>query len=432
MNSSDSELDMTDSRFVLSVYKNDMILYMKMEGTDNKKKYVCNDCIKKGTKRTKRLVYALKLKADFSIKLKIDDHDVDKIKLSVSHPLYDDDTYILWDEILKISHNAPTNILSNDSQTKQLTDKLTLEFTDKLTLELTDKLTLELTDKLTKQITQQFIESNNTNDANETKKPLSYIYVLEQEENKYYIGKSSKPLTRTGEHMASFIYSDLNSNTNKSSSSSGAAWTEMYKPVKILRIIVSYDEFDEDLHTLRYMKDHGIDNVRGGSFCELNLSHDNVVTLSKMLAGAGNKCYFCGSEDHYIASCPQKKITRKTKKRKLLIVKPKDIPKSRFIKYQGSSQLMQNSDVKIEDSHDLTKGLLRLSNTNHSPDPVTVNDPKKVVKFKCRFCGKSLETREKLKTHENIICKESSIVQKGQKIEHQIDQLLEVNKKYLI
>jgi hypothetical protein len=52
--------------------------------------------------------------------------------------------------------------------------------------------------------------------------------------------------------------------------------------------------------------------------------------------------------------------------------------------------------------------------------------------YKCRFCKKSVETRDKLKTHENMFCKKSSIVQKAKLIEKNVDAILEANKKYLI
>ena len=106
-----SSSDINDSRFVLSVDKNDLILYAKIDDDDdaNRKKYVCIDCVKQETKRTKRLVYALKTKANLTIKLKIDDTDMSKIKLSVKHPLYEDDTYILRDESIynKPVYNKP-------------------------------------------------------------------------------------------------------------------------------------------------------------------------------------------------------------------------------------------------------------------------------------------------------------------------------------
>ena len=158
--------------------------------------------------------------------------------------------------------------------------------------------------------------------------------------------------------------------------------------------------------------------VRGGSFCELNLSHENITTLEKMIAGAGDKCYFCGAGGHYIAACPQKKIKRITKKRKQVVVKPKDIPKSRILKYLGTSKLMQNSDVRIENMK------------NNNDIPLIKNGTDK-HKYKCRFCGISIDAWEKLKTHETMMCKKSSIVQTGRKIEANVDAILEANKKYL-
>lgn len=387
---------MDDSRFVLSVDKNDLILYTKVDPDSEKKKYVCSDCIKQGTKRTKRLVYALKTKANLTIKLKIDDENEDLIKLAVKHPLYDDDTYILRDEAIESYQEENDDAEGERDQNDSASDD--------------DKKKKDGTDDDKKIKTEDYGSDKKEDDK---KKPLGYIYILELEEGKFYVGKSSKPLARTGEHMVSSIHSDA--------SCSGSGWTAMYAPVKILRVIVSYDEFDEDLYTFRYMKQHGIDNVRGGSFCELNLSHENVTTLEKMLAGAGDKCYFCGAGDHYVAACPQKKIKRTAKKRKQAVVKPKDIPKSRILKYLGTSKLMQNSDIKIEDIDKDTE-----QNETDKKDVKRIEH-----KFKCRFCEKPIETQEKLKVHENMMCKKSSIVQKGKKIEANVDAILEANKKYL-
>lgn len=388
---SSSDIDMDDSRFVLSVNKNDLILYAKIDEDSERRKYVCSECVKQGTKRTKRLVYALKNKANLTIKLKIDDKDMNKIKLSVKHPLYDDDMYILHDDSIQDEHSMDQLDDSDDQNQNNSEPNEDLK-------------------KQNEKLTNKDSKDPDPEDQDIKKKPLCYIYILKLEEDKYYVGKSSKPLSRTGEHMVSSIHNDA--------SCSGSGWTALYKPEKILRVIVSYDEFDEDLYTFRYMKDYGIDNVRGGSFCELNLSHENITTLEKMLAGAGDKCYFCGAGDHYVAACPQKKIKRIAKKRKQAVVKPKDIPKSRILKYLGTSKLMQNSDVKIENMED----------GNDTTSTKKVSDD---YKYKCRFCGKAIETQEKLKTHENLMCKKSSIVQKGKKVEADVDAILEANKKYL-
>ena len=458
---------MDDSRFVLSVDKNDLILYTKIHQTDSDRtKYVCVDCIKQGSKRTKRLISALKTKAGLSIKIKIDNGDHTRIKLSVKHPLYDDDEYILRDpssiqetpdmltpdmltpDISTPEQATPEQAISEQAiseqaiseQTTQTQSTLTQSTLTQSTLTqstLTQSTQTTLTQSTQTQSTQstqeqstqtsqeEIQEEDKMNNTHHSKKqPLCYIYVLELEESKYYVGKSSKPLSRTGEHLISNIRGDA--------SCSGAAWTEMYKPIKILRVIVSYDEFDEDLYTFRYMKEHGIDNVRGGSFCELNIPRENIATLGKMLAGAGDRCYFCGGHDHYIAACPQKNNKRTTKKRKQTVVKPKDVPKSRILKYLGTSKLMQNSEIVIEDEQN---ELNKKNNNTSDEDKYIENKKDKYIKdkymYRCRFCDKPIETKEKLKTHENIMCKKSTIVQKGKKIEADVDAILEANKKYL-
>ncbi len=73
------------------------------------------------------------------------------------------------------------------------------------------------------------------------------IYILQLDQNKYYIGKSVIPDTRILDHF--------NSNDK------AAAWTKIYKPIKVLEIYDNVSEFDEDNYTKKYMKIYGIDNV---------------------------------------------------------------------------------------------------------------------------------------------------------------------------
>lgn len=72
---------------------------------------------------------------------------------------------------------------------------------------------------------------------------------------------------------------------------------------KILEVIPNYDDFDEAKYTLKYMKKYGINNVRGGTFCEFKLNNQNLTTIKKMLKGSTNKCYICGINGHYVSEC---------------------------------------------------------------------------------------------------------------------------------
>jgi hypothetical protein len=118
---------------------------------------------------------------------------------------------------------------------------------------------------------------------------MTNIYILQLENNKYYIGKTENPYFRLNEHFSSF----------------GSEWTNKYKPIYVIELLLNCDDFDEDKYTLIYMKKYGIDNVRGGSFCKLKLSDSEIKHIQKMINSATSKCYNCGNFGHYIADCSE-------------------------------------------------------------------------------------------------------------------------------
>lgn len=84
-----------------------------------------------------------------------------------------------------------------------------------------------------------------------------YLYVLQLEQNKYYVGVTSKdPNERFNEHKIGFY---------------GAEWTKIYKPLKIDQSIdlglTSYAKAEEyeNKVTRKYIEKYGIENVRGGN-----------------------------------------------------------------------------------------------------------------------------------------------------------------------
>lgn len=78
----------------------------------------------------------------------------------------------------------------------------------------------------------------------------------------------------------------------------------------MVELIPDCDDFDEDKHTIKYMKKHGVDNVRGGSFCQLVLSDEIVNTVNQMIKGGSNACYTCGECGHYTKTC-KKRVVKK-------------------------------------------------------------------------------------------------------------------------
>jgi predicted GIY-YIG superfamily endonuclease len=124
-------------------------------------------------------------------------------------------------------------------------------------------------------------------------KNKQYIYVLALEGNKFYVGRSKDPSIRIGDHMDGV--------------GKGARWTEIYKPIHIIEVCEMHDDFDEDHKTLKLMREHGIESVRGGSFCSVNLRKEDNAIINKMIQGSENKCYQCNESGHYADKCPNKK-----------------------------------------------------------------------------------------------------------------------------
>ena len=116
---------------------------------------------------------------------------------------------------------------------------------------------------------------------------MVFIYILQLEKGKYYIGKTNKLQFRLETHF------NLN----------GSEWTKIYKPLKVLEIKPNCDDYDEDKYTRIYMDKYGINNVRGGSFVSIKLLKSQIDILKQMSNGTNNKCFICGKEGHFAKNC---------------------------------------------------------------------------------------------------------------------------------
>ena len=61
--------------------------------------------------------------------------------------------------------------------------------------------------------------------------------------------------------------------------------------------------YDEDKYVKKYMNLYGIDNVRGGSYSNNTLTKYEKIFIKKELDTANDKCYMCGSSNHFAKNC---------------------------------------------------------------------------------------------------------------------------------
>lgn len=115
-----------------------------------------------------------------------------------------------------------------------------------------------------------------------------YIYVLKLTEGKYYVGKSHQHITlRLDEHMSGV---------------GGNTWTQTFTPLEVADIKVG-DDYDEDKYVFKFMEQHGIGNVRGGSYSNVTLSFDQHLQAWRSIQNACGNCLACGQKGHSIPEC---------------------------------------------------------------------------------------------------------------------------------
>lgn len=85
-----------------------------------------------------------------------------------------------------------------------------------------------------------------------------YTYVLQLQEDKFYVGNTDNPYTRLLDH--------------KLMTPSSSLWVKQYGPVKrVVEISRNSSKSDEHYKTLLYMSLFGWQNVRGSSYCKVQM-----------------------------------------------------------------------------------------------------------------------------------------------------------------
>ena len=140
-------------------------------------------------------------------------------------------------------------------------------------------------------------ESEESSSASDNDEADCFIYILKCASKKYYVGRTQNPDFRLQNHF----------------DGEGSAWTRKYEPRKVVNVFQSRGPFDETSTTLELMSTYGVDNVRGGLYCQMKLSRDDQVAIEKQMRSAHDECMTCGGDNHFASDCPQKAKGRRTK-----------------------------------------------------------------------------------------------------------------------
>ena len=124
---------------------------------------------------------------------------------------------------------------------------------------------------------------------------VSYIYILQLQHGCFYVGKSDNPYKRLTQHK----------------NGRGSAWTRLHKPIRMVKKRKMTSTLQEDQITEEWMKKKGIDKVRGGMYCQIELPDHVEETLTTKLFHAKNACLRCGSSKHFVKQCTAKEECEK-------------------------------------------------------------------------------------------------------------------------
>ena len=113
---------------------------------------------------------------------------------------------------------------------------------------------------------------------------MNHIYVLELTQNKFYIGVST----------------DVNKSYLEHQSGKSLEWTKIHPPIEIAEVILDVDQQQLDLMVKKYMSQRGIDNVRGGSYCQNKLTLAQWERLEIETMEVNNSYLRCGKCGHLV------------------------------------------------------------------------------------------------------------------------------------
>jgi predicted GIY-YIG superfamily endonuclease len=119
-----------------------------------------------------------------------------------------------------------------------------------------------------------------------------WIYVIECEHGCVYVGRTRlEPDERFAIHL----------------SGTGSEWTRLHPPIRWLvpprQVEGIHAGLEEDMETKIWMREKGIEVVRGGSYARPELTQQETALLRRELWHDADACTRCGREGHFIRNC---------------------------------------------------------------------------------------------------------------------------------
>jgi hypothetical protein len=110
---------------------------------------------------------------------------------------------------------------------------------------------------------------------------LFYVYILQLNHSKYYVGRSSNAYKRIHQHI-------LGKNSAK--------WVKLHGFHSVHDVYSAQTIFDEDLKTKEFMLEYGVQNVRGGAYFSPKLFEWQLNALQLEFDTALHRCFKCGKQ----------------------------------------------------------------------------------------------------------------------------------------
>lgn len=118
------------------------------------------------------------------------------------------------------------------------------------------------------------------------------VYTLLLKNGVYYVGRSTRQEVdyRIEQHRIGHVKS--------------AVYVKKHGFDKVVEIEYCDSPHQELIKFLQLVETHGAELVRGSIYCREKHGQKDLDEITRILRGSADKCYRCGSDQHFVAHCP--------------------------------------------------------------------------------------------------------------------------------